>query len=439
LACTTGLESGERQSLSQAVDGIQHQFHVSDSAVGFLPLAMAIVAIFGSVPIGILTDRTRRTTLLAGAMAIWTGCMALNGIAASFAALFLFRMGVGAVEANGPAAVSLIADYYPVEERAKRNGLYQSGALAGAMIGFVGGGLAVSWGGWHWAFLMWIPLGIAVTMLVAIQPEPRRGDQDADFETDVSNPLDVSNVRVRLPQPRRVGDLTYETARARDVYAELAKTPSFWFGTMAITISQLLLNALAFWGVPYFKRVHHMGAVAAGGVAALLGAGSAIGIIGGGFLADHYLARGVLNARVYVIAWGSIAATAVLLPAFWSTSLAVTAPLLFVGGLLLTIPVAPADAIVTDVVVPDLRGRALAIRSIVRTASTAGALLVGGLSAAFLANGWSRADSLRFAIVAITPLYAAGGLIMFLAARWYPHDVAFVAAESRRRGIAVED
>ena len=133
---TTALESGERQSLSQAVDGIhgiKHVFHVSDSAVGWLPFAMAIVGVLGAFPIGVLTDRVRRTWLLAIAMLVWTACMGLNGLALGYAFLVAARLGVGAVEANGPAAVSLLSDYYPVKDRARMMGLYQSGALAGAI------------------------------------------------------------------------------------------------------------------------------------------------------------------------------------------------------------------------------------------------------------------------------------------------------------------
>ena len=39
---------------------------------------------------------------------------------------------------------------------------------------------------------------------------------------------------------------------------------------------------------------------------------------------------------------------------------------------------------------------------------------------------------LQTALVAVTPVYAVGGVIMLFAARTYPSDLAFVAAESRR-------
>jgi MFS family permease len=437
LAGTTALESGERQSLAQAVDGIQKSFHISDFEVSLLPFAMALIGVVGSFPIGVLTDRVRRTVLLGVAMLVWTACMGLNGLAGSYLVLFAFRLGVGAVEANGPAAVSLLSDYYPAKDRAKNMGLYQSGALVGALIGLVGGGVAVQLAGWRAAFWMWIPIGLVVAFVVFRQPEPQRGDQDANFEADLALAAAPAGELVQvsriLPEPLRIGTLDYRTCSQRDAARELLHIRSMWFGVLSLTISNLLLNGLQFWGVPYFKRVHHLDAAAAGGVTGLLGLGAVFGILGGGFLADRLLRRGVLCARVYVVAFGSIAATMVLLPAFASTSLLVTAPLLFLGGALLTLPVAPAEALVSDVVVAQLRGRAATIRGVVRSLANGGAVIIGGVSTLLISSqGLSRADGLRYALVAITPLYAIGGVIMLLAARSYPTDLAFVVAEAQR-------
>jgi len=430
LAATVALESGERQSLSQAVDGIQHRFHVSDAAIGFLPFAMALVGIIGAIPIGILADRMRRTLLLAWAIGVWTACMGLNGLATSYALLFLARLGVGAVEANGPAAVSLVSDYYPVKDRGRMMGLYQSGALIGALIGLVAGGVAVQLGGYQWAFWMWIPFGLLTIALLLRQPEPVRGEHDIEFEEDLAlvtpggtDVADLAEMKNLLPQPARVGTLDYQKATPREVGRELLRIRSMWFGVLSITISQLLLTALQFWAVPYYKRIYHMGAAEAGGVTSLLGIGAVFGILGGGFLSDRYLKKGYINARVYVVAISSILATAVLLPAFLSTTLLIAVPFFFLGGVFLTLPVGPAEAMVSDVVVAQLRGRAATVRSIVRTASNGGAPLVGVLSTVI---------GLRMAIVSIIPLYAVGGVIMFFAARSYPRDVAFVVAETKR-------
>jgi predicted MFS family arabinose efflux permease len=414
LAATVALEAGERQSLSHAVEGLQRAFHLSDAAVGSLPLAMALVGAVGAIPIGILADRGRRVPLLAWAVVVWTVCMALNGLAPTFAFLVLGRLGVGAVEANGPAAVSLLSDYYPAKDRARKLGLYQAGAVAGAVVGLGAGGIAVALGGWRWAFFLWIPFGIATALFVWRQPEPERGAQDADYGDELS---------VALP----VG----AESKPMDFRAVL-RIRSMWFGIFVLTISTLLLTAVQFWAVPYLRRAHGLDAAAAGGVGALIGIGAIVGMVLGGVVADRLLARGVQCARIYVVAGGSVAAAVVLLPAFASRTLLLTAPLLFLGGALLTMPVAPAEAWLTDVVVPELRGRAATLRSVVRTLGNAGPLVVGLLSSALETGGMGRGDALRWGLVGLTPLYAAGGLVALFAVRSYPADLSAVLAASRR-------
>src|SRR3954468_21613981 len=430
LALTVMLETGERGSLSQAVDGIQAQFHVSDFWIGALPSGMTLIGALGSIPFGFLADRMRRVLLLAGAMAGWTLVMGLNALAPTFLFLFVTRLGVGIVEANGPAAVSLLSDYYPVQDRAKRIGMYNSGALVGSALGLGLAGVVVDAWGWRAAFWMWIPFGIATVLVLLRTPEPARGHQDADFHADMAVDAAMGGVdattlagRLHLPEPTRVGTLDYDGCTWREAYREIFRIRSMWFGVLGVTISQALLAGLGFWGVPYFKEVHHLSASAAGGYVIIFGLGAAIGVVSGGFVADRILRRGIVNARIYVVVVSSIIATIAFVPAFLSTDLAVTLPLFFVGGIFLTLPVAPSDALLTDVVVAPLRGRAAGIRSLVRSAAGLMPLVIGGLKGVY---------GLQTALVIVTPVYAIGGLIMLLAARTYPSDLAFVVAESRR-------
>jgi sugar phosphate permease len=130
-----------------------------------------------------------------------------------------------------------------------------------------------------------------------------------------------------------------------------------------------------------------------------------------------------VNARIYVCVVSSVLATIAFVPGFASSNLWLTLPLFLVGGFFLTVPLAPADALLTDVVVAPLRGRAAALRSIVRAIGGVMPLVIGGLKAVM---------GLQAALIVVTPVYAIGGLIMLFAARSYPGDLAFVAAESRR-------
>lgn len=440
LALTVALESGERQSLAQAVDGIQSEFVISDNAIGALAAAMAVVGTLGSIPIGMLADRLRRTRLLGGAMGVWTGGMVLSGLAPGYNSLFAARLSVGAVEGNSPAAVSLLADYYPVRKRAKMFGLYQGGALVGGLVGLVAGGFVVDAHGWRWAFWMWVPVGLAVAVWVWTRPEPERGLQDDDLATtdvgDDAGPLAAGTVGLapeesavdvldvlRLPPPTRVGTLDYASAAWRDVLRELWRIRSMWLAVFALTLSNFLLAGLQFWGVEFFKREYGLSAGEAGIYTGLFGLGAAIGVLGGGFLSDRYLRRGYVNARIVVVSASSIVATLVLAPAFLVGNLAVVTPLFVLGGIALTMPVAPGEAMMNDVVVAPLRGRAGSVRGVCRSMGALSPLVIGVLS---------DAVGLATALAVVTPAYALGGVVVLLAARSYGSDLAFVAAETER-------
>ncbi len=274
---------------------------------------------------------------------------------------------------------------------------------------------------------MWIPFGLLTVFLMTRLPEPARGAQDRAFHEEESQRVDVDNVAGLLPDlhlpPPRTSTLSYDDASWIEVMRELMKIRSMWFGLMALTISGFLSSALAVWGIDFFKQAFDLSASKAGAFVPAIGGGAVLGLIGGGELADYLLRRGVLNARVYVTAVSSVFATLFLVPAFLTGSLALAAILLFLGSLSMTMPVAPSEALMSDVVPGELRGRAAAIRSIVRALSALAPFIVGVLS---------DATSLPTALAIIAPMYAVGGLVMLFAARSYPADVAFVAAEARR-------
>lgn len=426
LAGTVALEQGERLSLSQALDGIQADFDVSDAALGWLGAAMVLIGVAGSIPFGALADRWRRATLMTIAMVVWTACMGLSAIAPTFAFLFASRMGIGVVEANGPAAVSLMADYYPVANRARMMGRYQLGAALGGLVGVALAGYLVDTYSWRAAFWLWVPLGVAVAVVVSRLPEPERGAQDWAFAREELDRIDADGLPGLLPDLHlpdvEAHDRVTSSASWAEVVRRLLTIRTMWFGLMALTISQFFSGALAYWGIEFFKRAFDLNATRAGAFAPVIGAGAVVGLFAGGELADRLLRRGDVNARVHVTAGASVLASVFLLPAFLSTSLGIAAVCLFFGSLFLTMPVAPAEALVNDVVPVDLRGRASSVRSIVRALAALSPPIVGVLS---------EATDLSTALAIVSPLYAIGGLLMLLAAKSYPGDLAVVANEAR--------
>jgi len=337
-------------------------------------------------------------------------------------------------EASSMAAHSLVSDYYPVAERAKRLGQYAGGSLFGALFAFAIGGVLVDHWGWRAAFFMWIPFGIGLSFAILRLPEPRRGDQDADHAQVLAAAIPppvaaaVAEVRVDVLEEEELAHRA-STASWGPVLRRLKTIPSFWFAATAIMVAGMLLNASQFWGIPYFKRIHHMSTGGASAVAGALGVGSAAGILLGGYIADRLLRRGVLNARPYVAATSAVLSVAFLTPAWAIRDLHVTAPLFVLGSGFLTAAIPPTEAMLADVVMADMRGRAATIRSIGRVLSNTGPFLVAAIATGF---GGTESNGLRLGQTIFTSVMAITAVGMVLAARTYPRDLALVCEESER-------
>ena len=183
-------------------------------------------------------------------MAVWTLVMGLNALAPTFIFLFITRLGVGVVEANGPASISLLSDYYPVEDRAKKIGLYNSGALVGSAR-WASGSPACSWTTGAGAPRSGCGSRSASRPCIILlrAPEPARGDQDADFAALLGS-VEVVELagKLELPPPTRIGSTDYEDLAWRDAYREIFRIRSMWFGVIGITVSQALLAGLGLLG-----------------------------------------------------------------------------------------------------------------------------------------------------------------------------------------------
>ncbi|MNV33476.1 Hexuronate transporter [compost metagenome] len=118
---------------------------------------------------------------MTGALTVWSGFTALCGIAGSFGQLFLFRMGVGVGEAGGVApAYSLIADYFPPNQRARAMAAFAFGIPLGTAGGTLIGGLLAAQYGWRTAFIAVGLLGVLVAPILRLTVrDPKRGGADA--------------------------------------------------------------------------------------------------------------------------------------------------------------------------------------------------------------------------------------------------------------------
>jgi len=139
------------------------------------------------IPFGRLADKGSRTKIIAAGVVVWSLFSGLTAFANDFWTLFFCRVMVGVGEATlGPAAISLLSDYFPPTKRATVTSIYSMGIAIGAGLAALLGGYLGQFG-WRTAFLLVGFPGILFGILVFFLREPARNKSIAAVETNRSN------------------------------------------------------------------------------------------------------------------------------------------------------------------------------------------------------------------------------------------------------------
>ena len=272
----------DRQILGILAKPIQASLNLSDAQFGAIGgTAFAILYSVLGVPLALLADRVGKTQVIAGSLIVWSGFTALCGTATGFWSLFLYRLGVGVGEAGGVApSYALIADYFPVERRARALAVYSMGIPIGLGSGVLLGAYIAAMVNWQSAF---VTVGIAGIVVA---------------------PVFLWIVRDR-PKPPAMPD----APPVFSVVPILMKKPAYWLLSIGAGCSSMAGYGLALW-VPKIIAVHYGWTDKADLIkvgqfmGSLLLIGGTTGIFLGGVFADR-LARSDRGwyARLPAFAW----------------------------------------------------------------------------------------------------------------------------------------
>lgn len=118
---------------------------------------------------GKLADKIGRKPIYLVGVFIFIIGSALSGMSQNMMQLIIFRaiQGIGAGSII-PVSLTIIADIYPVEKRASVLGLNSAAWGIASIVGPLAGGFIVDAFSWHWIFLINVPIGIVLMVLVWI-------------------------------------------------------------------------------------------------------------------------------------------------------------------------------------------------------------------------------------------------------------------------------
>ena len=329
------------------------------------------------IPFGRLADRRSRKNLIAIGLAIWSLFSGLTGFMHTFWSIFLCRVMVGVGEATlGPAALSLLADYFPPKMRGTVQSIYSSGiAIGGGLAFFLGGWLGQSYG-WRSAFFVVGFPGLLLAVVVFLLREPQRGRMETQAATHSSGDWKV----------------LFRSAPLRYLF----------FG---YALYGLASNNLGIWVPTFFVREHHFSLMTIGTWAGILSI-----VIG----MPSMILAGVVSDRVRGRMGLSAVAALISIP-LWIALLFVdqTAILVAVNVVLYGLAVmwvGPATADISDFSGPHLRGLAIGLFfSIVNVVAYGlGSPLIGRIS---------DATGVRLALLVCPAACALAALLLWLGAR----------------------
>jgi MFS family permease len=138
LASVLALSSADTSAVGAAAIPLKRALHLDFTQIGLLVALPTLVAALATVPIGALTDRIHRVSLLKWSIVLWSLAMIVAGASTSFEMLLVSRLLLGAVTAtSGPTLASLIGDYFEPQERGKIYGFILTGELIGSVTGLL--------------------------------------------------------------------------------------------------------------------------------------------------------------------------------------------------------------------------------------------------------------------------------------------------------------
>ena len=171
LFLATVLNYMDRQTLSMAAPLIQRELALNNAQIGILFSAFFYTYGLMQAVTGWILDRVSVRWGYAVSVFFWSAAGALTGLIGNFGQLFGCRLLLGVGEAaNWPAALRTVARVMPPDKRSLANGIFNSGASAGAVITPPLVVYLSMKSGWRTAFvaigalgILWVILWLAMT------------------------------------------------------------------------------------------------------------------------------------------------------------------------------------------------------------------------------------------------------------------------------------
>lgn len=289
----------DRMIMGLLVGPIRASLAIDDTQFSLLAgLAFSVFYALMGLPLARIADAGSRRTLIGVGIVVWSAMTSLCALARGFWSLFAARVGVGVGEATvGPAAFSLISDYFPTRLLGRAASVYMMGVTLGSGLAYMLGGSVVG---------LAERIGPVSLPLVGVA-QPWQLTLTAAGLPGLAVALLMLSVREPVRRGALAGGLDGVPLREVLHYAS-ARRAAYASHIFGISLLVMVVYALNLWGPTYLIRVFALSREQAGwacGLIMLLG-GTA-GLIASGALADALVRRGYADGFIRVILFAALA------------------------------------------------------------------------------------------------------------------------------------
>jgi MFS family permease len=420
LMVLLALNQVDRLTLGLTLQSIKIDLHLTDTQLGLLSgIAFTVFYVLMGIPIARWADRGNRVTIIVLTTVLWCVGVSLCGFATSFLQLLLIRIGVAVGEPGCiPCAHSLIADTFPREERPRAVSRFMLGFPLGAVIGNLAAGWLNQLYGWRVTFLLVGLPGLAMALLIRFSvKEPRLAAPEIGRNSEDGLTIPSS---------------TWQTCKM------LWGITSFRHLLISFGVSSFFTFGIVQWQSAFFIRQYALQTGELGTLFAVLGVIGLPSIFLGGELASRYAAK---NERLQLRGIALLTGVSSIIYAlvFLSSNRYLAFGLLGLSAFLGGLSGGPLFATLQTLVPP--RMRAMSIAMIYLFANLIGMglgpLAAGALSEAF--RPLAGNDSLRYALLALSPGYLWAGWHLWHASRTVMGEIgdARISGESHTSDAAL--
>jgi MFS family permease len=402
---------------------LKEHFDLSDLQVGILLSSFIAVNGLVSVPAGYLADRWNRTRTVGHTVVGWSAITALTAAAWNYPVLLAVRSALGFGQAiTEPSAGSLLADYYPHEERGRAFSIQQCLVFVGFGLGIGLGGLVGEALGWRAAFLIVGTPGVLIAIAVYRLEEPRRGHSDR-MHLGVDDGGGGEDEHHALFDEGFGAFLRSMGRGLRDDLKVILAIPTMRYALVGVSSLLFTVTAVAAALPQFYERSLHVEQGHAElYVGALIMIGGIPGVLLGGRVADRAMTR-VRGARMAIPAYCVLVGQSVFVLSYLRMPLAATFLLEVVGAFIITLAVPSLRAGLSDAIPANLRGAGFGAFNLVSVVfgQAIASVVVFALAGAFDGN-------FRTALLLVSPPVFIGGLVFLKARDHLEEDAAKIFA-----------